>query len=45
VVRAHLNGRGDLPEGLGMEVADKLLAQGARELIAAGEPDTGPYVS
>jgi hydroxymethylbilane synthase len=33
VVRAHAVGRGDLPEGLGMEVAEKLLAQGARALI------------
>ena len=33
VVRAHAPGRGDLPEGLGLEVAGKLLAQGARALI------------
>jgi hydroxymethylbilane synthase len=46
IVRAHLSGRGDLPEGLGLEVAEKLLAQGARALIAAsGEADSGPYVS
>ncbi|HVR81702.1 MAG TPA: hydroxymethylbilane synthase [Luteimonas sp.] len=33
LVRAHAQGRGDMPEGLGLEVAEKLLAQGARELI------------
>ena len=33
IVRAHLPGRGDLAEGLGLEVAEKLLAQGARGLI------------
>lgn len=33
LVRAHAGGRGDLPEGLGLEVAGKLLAQGARALI------------
>ena len=33
VVRAHAPGRGDMPEGLGLEVAEKLLAQGARGLI------------
>jgi hydroxymethylbilane synthase len=35
LVRAHQQGRGDMPEGLGMEVAEKLLAQGARALIDA----------
>ncbi|MCI4568168.1 hydroxymethylbilane synthase [Lysobacter sp. CFH 32150] len=35
VVRAHAQGRGDAPECLGLEVAEKLLAQGARELIGA----------
>jgi len=33
VVRAHAPGRGDMPAALGLEVAEKLLAQGARELI------------
>ncbi len=33
IVRAHAPGRGDLPEGLGLEVAEKLLSQGARGLI------------
>jgi len=33
IVRAHAPGRGDMPEGLGLEVAEKLLAQGARALI------------
>ena len=33
IVRAHVPGRGDMPEGLGLEVAEKLLAQGARGLI------------
>jgi hydroxymethylbilane synthase len=35
IVRAHAPGRGDMPEGLGLEVAEKLLAQGARALIDA----------
>ena len=35
VVRAEAQGRGDAPECLGLEVAEKLLAQGARELIGA----------
>jgi hydroxymethylbilane synthase len=35
IVRAHAPGRGDMPEGLGLEVAEKLLAQGARGLIDA----------
>ncbi|HET6430884.1 hydroxymethylbilane synthase [Dyella sp.] len=35
LLRAHLGGRGDMPEGLGIEVADKLLAQGARALLDA----------
>ncbi len=35
VVRSHAAGRGDAPECLGLEVAEKLLAQGAGELIAA----------
>ena len=35
LVRAHQQGRGDMPEGLGIEVAEKLLAQGARALIDA----------
>ncbi|MDR0184164.1 hydroxymethylbilane synthase [Lysobacter arvi] len=34
IVRAEGEGRGDLPEALGTEVAAKLLAQGAAELIA-----------
>jgi hydroxymethylbilane synthase len=33
MVRAHAPGRGDMPEGLGLEVAEKLLSQGARGLI------------
>jgi hydroxymethylbilane synthase len=32
-VRAHAMGRGDAPDGLGIEVAGLLIAQGARELI------------
>ena len=35
MVRAEAKGRGDAPECLGLEVADLLLAQGARELIDA----------
>lgn len=35
VVRAHAQGRGDAPECLGLEVAEKLLAQGAGDFIAA----------
>ena len=35
IVRAHRDGRADAPEALGIEVADALLAQGARELIGA----------
>jgi hydroxymethylbilane synthase len=35
IVRAEARGRGDAPECLGLEVADLLLAQGARELIDA----------
>lgn len=35
VVRAQAPGRGDAPECLGLEVAERLLAQGARELIGA----------
>ena len=35
IVRAHAPGRGDMPAGLGLEVAEKLLAQGARALIDA----------
>ncbi|MFC5570256.1 hydroxymethylbilane synthase [Lysobacter yangpyeongensis] len=34
-VRAQGEGRGDAPEGLGLQVAQMLLAQGASELIAA----------
>jgi hydroxymethylbilane synthase len=34
-VRAEANGRGDAPEALGLEVAERLLAQGARALIDA----------
>jgi hydroxymethylbilane synthase len=34
-VRAEAQGRGDVPERLGLEVADLLLAQGARGLIDA----------
>ena len=33
IVRAHAPGRGDMAEGLGLEVAEKLLSQGARGLI------------
>ena len=35
IVRAEAQGRGDAPECLGLEVADLLLAQGARGLIDA----------
>ena len=35
IVRAEAQGRGDAPESLGLEVADLLLAQGARGLIDA----------
>ena len=35
-VRAQ--GRGDVPEALGLEVAESLLAQGARALIDATDP-------
>ena len=35
VVRAHGEGRGDAPECLGLEVAQKLLTQGAGDFIAA----------
>ena len=35
IVRAEAQGRGDAPECLGLEVADALLAQGARGLIDA----------
>lgn len=35
LVRADAQGRADAPEALGLEVAEMLLAQGARELIAA----------
>jgi hydroxymethylbilane synthase len=35
IVRAEAKGRGDAPECLGLEVAEALLAQGARELIDA----------
>ncbi len=35
LLRAHAPGRGDMPAGLGLEVAEKLLAQGARALIDA----------
>jgi hydroxymethylbilane synthase len=46
VVRAHGSGHRDQPEPLGIEVAEQLLAQGARALIdASAEPDTGPYAS
>ena len=36
IVRAEAKGRGDAPECLGLEVAELLLAQGARGLIDAG---------
>ncbi|MCY7355791.1 MAG: hydroxymethylbilane synthase [Lysobacter sp.] len=39
VVRAHCNGRGDAPEALGIQVAEALLAQGARELIGPVDED------
>ena len=46
LVRAGAVGRGDAPETLGADVAEKLLAQGAAALLAtSAEPDTGPYVS
>ena len=35
IVRAEAKGRGDAPECLGLEVAEMLLAQGARGLIDA----------
>jgi len=35
IVRAEGQGRGDAPDALGIEIADKLLSQGAGELIAA----------
>jgi hydroxymethylbilane synthase len=35
IVRAHASGGGDRSEALGLEVAEKLLAQGARALIDA----------
>jgi hydroxymethylbilane synthase len=35
IVRAEAQGRGDAPERLGLEVAELLLAQGARALIDA----------
>ena len=38
-VRAQAQGRGDAPDALGLEVAESLLAQGARGLIDA--PDAG----
>lgn len=40
-VRAHGEGRGDAPECLGIEVAQKLLAQGAGEFIADSLGDAG----
>ncbi|QWF16431.1 hydroxymethylbilane synthase [Lysobacter capsici] len=40
-VRAHGEGRGDAPECLGIEVAQKLLAQGAGEFIADSLGDGG----
>ncbi|WP_147653513.1 hydroxymethylbilane synthase [Vulcaniibacterium gelatinicum] len=44
LVRAEDTGPREAPEALGLAVAERLLAQGARALIAAGaEPDTGPY--
>jgi len=46
LVRAEATGRGDDPEALGRTVAERLLADGAAEiLIATTEPDTGPYAS
>ncbi|MDQ3057130.1 MAG: hydroxymethylbilane synthase [Pseudomonadota bacterium] len=39
VVRAQCDGRGDAPQALGIEVAGRLLAQGARELIGAVNPE------
>ena len=45
-VRAEAEAPRDAAEALGREVAARLLAQGARELIAAcAEPDTGPCAS
>jgi hydroxymethylbilane synthase len=35
IVRAEARGRGDAPEALGLEVAELLLAQGARGMIDA----------
>ncbi|WP_460713653.1 hydroxymethylbilane synthase [Lysobacter terrae] len=37
-VRANALGRGDAPECLGLEVAEALLTQGARDLIAESSP-------
>ena len=46
LVRAHASDTRDAPARLGLNVAEKLLAQGAAALIAASaEPDTGPYIS
>jgi hydroxymethylbilane synthase len=42
IVRADAQGRGDAPEGLGLEVAELLLAQGARGLIDAALPPSHP---
>ncbi len=45
-LRAHAPGRGDAPDSLGLEVAEKLLAQGARALIDANWSDeSGPEVA
>ncbi|MDQ3160943.1 MAG: hydroxymethylbilane synthase [Pseudomonadota bacterium] len=41
LLRAYCRGRGDAPEALGIEVAEALLAQGARALIDAVAPEDG----
>jgi hydroxymethylbilane synthase len=46
LVHARASASGGSADALGVDVAGKLLAQGARALIdASAEPDTGPYVS
>ena len=46
IVRAHDSGSGHAPEALGWQVAQQLLAQGARALLhSEREADTGPFVS
>ncbi|MCA1715107.1 MAG: hypothetical protein LC715_08390, partial [Gammaproteobacteria bacterium] len=46
LVRVHDSGSGHAPEALGREVAQQLLAQGARALLdSERESDTGAFVS